>query len=145
MALQFGDEFFRVDRRIGFGPCIEQAVNDHDGRLLPGDFAAKQLHHLIEAFVFQRVECADKLYFGANTRGVEEAHGRQELKQPVVGFGQQRGDQNTTAVAGMMKPELIGKDGLAGTRAPLNDVRSTRDKASLKQRVESFDPALKAF
>lgn len=45
----------------------------------------------------------------------------------------------------MMKPELIGKDGLAGTRAPLNDVRSTRDKASLKQRVESFDPALKAF
>ncbi|MNH09893.1 hypothetical protein D3C79_693550 [compost metagenome] len=122
MPLQFGNELLGVQCRFRADPGVEHAVNDQQAGLLPADFLAEQFDHRIEPLLFKGIEGADELDLVTDQRRVEEPQGRQVLKKPFMGLAEQGGNQYSAAVAHMTTGQLVGENGLAGARRPLNDV-----------------------
>ncbi|MNN60220.1 hypothetical protein D3C81_1753890 [compost metagenome] len=56
-----------------------------------------------------------------------------------MGLGQHGGDQYPPALTHMVEGQLVGQDGLARPRSPLDDIRGTDDQAALEQYIQALD------
>src|SRR5690606_18229443 len=94
--------------------------------------------YAVEAFILECVKAA--LIMNATCALCsEEVRGRQVFDQPVMGFGQQGNVQAALVLAGPVKADLIGCDGLPRPRRTANDVDGARQQSSVENDVQAGD------